>query len=619
MHFAHNIADIFPVCEFVAKLAECTCYICEKRSSAFGIRYFFAEGLFMRKSRWSVALLVLIVVAFCLIACNKETKPATFTISFDTGGSAPISVVEGEEAPAIEEPQKEGYIFDGWYTDENLQEEFVATQPITQNIVLYAKWKSVYAETDSSKLEFALTSDEKSYIVTGIGTFGGTELSIPATYNSKSVTAIGDSAFRDCSAIKSITIPSSVTSIGTTVFYGCTSLESITVNSENKTYSSNGNCLIKTSDKELIAGCKASVIPSDGSVTSIGSQAFAGCGSLEQIAIPNNVKSVGESAFWRCSALKQITISSSVTSIGSSAFKECIALENITIPSSVTSIGAYAFYKCKLLDSITVGDGVTSIGEGAFGYCGRLENVVFGSASKLSTIGYRVFEDCVSLASISLPRSLTSIGYQAFSDCTNLQTVSFGETESASSSLKTLGYKVFEGCSRLNDISLPSGLTSLGDCAFYDCVALESINIPSGITSIGYGVFYGCNKLKSVSIPKAVTLISTSAFEGCSALAAVTFEDGSALTSIGFKAFSGCTSLKDITIPSSVTSIRQYAFDKCTKLETITFANTATWYRTTKSSDWTDKKNGTNTDVSDKEQNATYFTSEYIDYYWYKA
>lgn len=142
------------------------------------------------------------------------------------------------------------------------------------------------------------------------------------------VTSIGYSAFRGCSSLTNITIPKSVTSISNSAFSICSSLNQILVAEGNTVYHSAGNCLIKTSEKILITGCKSSIIPTDGSVTSIGSSAFSGCGSLTSITIPD-----------------------SVTSIGSSAFSDCSNLMCITIPNSVTSIGDWAFYGCNGLKS----------------------------------------------------------------------------------------------------------------------------------------------------------------------------------------------------------------------------------------------------------------------------
>ena len=131
------------------------------------------------------------------------------------------------------------------------------------------------------------------------------QYSIPA-----GVYFIQSGAFRDCTALSSITIPSSVTSIWHGAFSGCRALSSITI---------------------------------PDSVTNIGNATFQGCRSLSSITIPDSVTSIGDSAFMNCIALTSITIPDSVTSIGKSAFANCTALSSITIPDSVTSIGQGAF------------------------------------------------------------------------------------------------------------------------------------------------------------------------------------------------------------------------------------------------------------------------------------
>ena len=52
---------------------------------------------------------------------------------------------------------------------------------------------------------------------------------IPEKINGKSVTSIGNCAFRYCTSLKSITIPNSVIEIGSSAFSGCSSLTSITI------------------------------------------------------------------------------------------------------------------------------------------------------------------------------------------------------------------------------------------------------------------------------------------------------------------------------------------------------------------------------------------------------
>ncbi len=138
-------------------------------------------------------------------------------------------------------------------------------------------------------------------------------------YVTYDVTAIGNEAFYNCSALTSVELPNSLASIGDKAFGFCSGLTSI----------------------EL-----------PNSVTSIGVNAFWGCTGLTSILIPDNVTTIKEWTFASCLGLSSIVIPDRVTSIGPSAFANCRGLVSVELPKSVTSIGDEAFYDCSALKSI---------------------------------------------------------------------------------------------------------------------------------------------------------------------------------------------------------------------------------------------------------------------------
>lgn len=156
-------------------------------------------------------------------------------------------------------------------------------------------------------------------------------------------------AFKNCKDLAEVNAPSSIRIIGVNVFQSCSSLEKLTVSSENPVFHSNGNCIIETASKALIAGCKGSIIPADGSVTSIKESAFYGCKGLETIRIPDSITQIGRKTFQYCTDLKIVEIGNGLMLISAYSFDHCNNLMSVSFGTSVTSIETSAFNDCNPL------------------------------------------------------------------------------------------------------------------------------------------------------------------------------------------------------------------------------------------------------------------------------
>lgn len=350
------------------------------------------------------------------------------------------------------------------------------------------------------------------------------------------VTSIGDSAFEDCSALKSVSGMKGVTSLGEWAFRKCTSLESF-------------------------------AIPSG--VKSIPDSLFSDCSKLNSVTIHNQVVSIGSSAFFGCSTLKTLSIPDSVQTIGYYAFGGCDELETINIPDGVAKIPSHAFSSCYALKKLDIPQSVTEIGSAAFDHCTSLGKDSNGTIAipDVTAIGSEAFRGCSALTSLALPQTVTSIGDTAFQGCSNLETINIP------SGVKSIEHDTFRGCEKLNDVTIPADVTSIGNSAFEACKTFKNIKIPEGVTTIGAEAFKDCTQLETVVIPSTATTIYASAFENCSQLKSFAFPKGT--TQIYSSVLSGCENLESVTIPEGVTEISSNAFYNCSqKLNSVKLPST---------------------------------------------
>lgn len=127
-----------------------------------------------------------------------------------------------------------------------------------------------------------------------VGTSTTGSISIPSSAYSGSayysVVEVGYCAFKDCSKITSVSLPSTVKKIGDYAFHNCESLSSFNLNNtEEIGFDAFWNCKSLTS------------FPSGGYyLKEIGSYAFEGCEKMEKVSLPDNVTTLGNYTFSGC-------------------------------------------------------------------------------------------------------------------------------------------------------------------------------------------------------------------------------------------------------------------------------------------------------------------------------
>lgn len=123
---------------------------------------------------------------------------------------------------------------------------------------------------------------------------GPSELTIPATVDGVTVTAISNGCFADCDGLTTVILPETVTKIGNNAFSNCDDLRGI-------------------------------YIPEG--VTTVGAGAFAGCTALEAVYFPYSTVVVGNGCLDRCENLRFLFYDGS--------YERWLTLYNGTYPSGM--------------------------------------------------------------------------------------------------------------------------------------------------------------------------------------------------------------------------------------------------------------------------------------------
>lgn len=159
-------------------------------------------------------------------------------------------------------------------------------------------------------------------------------------------TKIEADAFRNCSSLHTIEVPTLVESIETSA--GCTALTEINVQAGNSHYSSKDGVLLSGDGKSILwfpMGKEGKyTLPS--TVTTVGDYAFRNC-RIETFHFADGLTSIGKYAFYN-SSVKEVSLPSTVKQIPTGLFQKCADLTTVHLGKNTELLGDYVFDGCPI-------------------------------------------------------------------------------------------------------------------------------------------------------------------------------------------------------------------------------------------------------------------------------
>lgn len=393
------------------------------------------------------------------------------------------------------------------------------------------------------------------------------EPAIPAEFDGRAVTAIGESAFAGNITLTGIDIPEGVKDIGDYAFECCPKLARVSFPAS-----------LREVGEGAFSGCTAleEVALSDG-VESYGDGAFFFCRRLRSFELTESVREVGDFLFGECRSLGTVTIGGNVREISDRMFCHCESLTAVEVPASVGRIGEYAFRKCYMLQKVSGAAGVTEIASCAFEGCNELS--AFDWSDKLVTIRENAFLSCYGLTAADIPATAENIEPGAFMGI-NLANITVDpENERYTVADGVLFTKdmstlvLYPNGSERTEYTVPAGVTTIAPYAFRCTMNLTKLTLPDGLTTLGEGAFKEMHNVAKLVVPDSVTLLGDFCFD-CTGFEEVVL--GKGVTALGRNTFSSCYSLRRVTFPEGLTSIGAMTFAGCEKLESINIPGSVT-------------------------------------------
>lgn len=435
-------------------------------------------------------------------------------------------------------------------------------------------------EETSLTVPGSIIKDKDIYEITGIGkdAFRNNK-KIEEVVIGSGIKTIGNGAFRSCIALRTITVGKNVTAVKNYAFYDCNVLRTV-------------------------------LFAADSSVSSIGDYAFAKCGALETMELPERLSSIGEYAFSYDTSLSSITMQEGLQTVKRNAFEGCVSLESVVFPAGIETLGSSVFRNCSGLIYIRVcsevvptietntfdgiSDGVYYFVPGKVLKAYGLDAAWRNHIAKILSADYICQEPSFEKYVLE---PMEGQEYRLVAYIGSEEDVTIYSEVSDTIRCVQIGENAFGPF--VKNVHIEEGIVGIESNAFTYAVHLETVTLSYTVESIGAYAFADLTKLRAVEVIQKADYVEKTAEASAekeawtaSAYLKYYIKNGSDyitpsdifsetatyykkiwisyLTEIRDHAFFNCTALERFEVPSGVKTIDEYAFS-CDEDKTMNF------------------------------------------------
>ena len=512
-----------------------------------------------------IIMCMILSVGIFTACATKKNVSQKYTISFyaDEELVFTLKTAGNEEIGLPDAPQKEGFTFDGWYSDKGtwqneLMQDTFSERALTENIDVYAH----YIPTDTPlPSEYTITFYIDGSASDAIQTSGNETLTLPSAPNKDNYTFEG--WFFDNGTWKRELTETTyadkplTTDVNVYAYYKKTEA---TDPEPPQKYT----VQFETNGGKAVSDMTVSTIAKSPETTKKG-YTFVGwyteSSFTNKVTFPYEVtKAQTLYAKWEKNkytvqfntnggkAVNDMTVSTIAKSPETTKkgytfvgwYTESSFTNKVTFPYEVTKAQTlYAKWEQNGPEGIVFSVDGNGVLTGVSGLTENNTDVVIPSVVDGITvreIGMGVFKDNRNIVSLTIPDSVT-----------------------------TLQNRICSGCTALCEVRLPSGLTVIPDETFDGCSSLSTVPLPNTLREIRSDAFCGTGLTEFIA-PDSLTAIWGCAFKDCAEL---TYVDLKNVSSVLGSAFQNCTALRSVRLSNELTELPDHLFDGCASLAEI--------------------------------------------------